>query len=143
MKRKEIRAAARCLQVFRDCKVQLRGNACPGDRLHLELVKEESHTSLGYLSIIGDDTRAQPPEFRFQCSPRDLFAALSLHKGKTITFRFLSDEALLVLQSRDKPVGAHPPMVLETIIRVRPLVTQAVQLEDPEAIVREALTVST
>ena len=143
MKRKEIQTAARCLQVFRDCKVQLQGNADLGNRIQLALVKEEGHTSLGQLSIVGDETCAQPPTFGLQCSPRDLFAAASLHKGKTITFMFLSDEALLVLQSRNKPDGAHPSMVFETIIRVRPLATQGAGEDEAEAIVREALTTST
>jgi hypothetical protein len=133
MKRKEIQTAARCLQVFRDCKVQLQGNADLGKRIHLALIKEDRHTSLGQLSIVGDDTCAQPRTFGLQCSPRDLFAAVSLHKGKTITFRFLSDESLLVLESRATPVDTHPPVVFTTIIRVRSLMTQAADDADEKA----------
>jgi hypothetical protein len=143
MEREGIRSAARCLQVFRDGKIELQGNPHIGDRLDLALVKEEGHTSLGYLSTVSDGTRAQPPEFRFQCSPRDLFTAVSLHKSKIITFRFLSDHAFLVLESRDKPVGANPAPVFETVIRVRPMATRAGRQDNAEEIVREALTTGT
>lgn len=125
MNRKEIQTAARCLQVFRDCKVQLQGNAGIGDRVYLSFVKEEKHTPLGHLSTVVDNTCAQPPAFGFQCSPSDLFAAVSLHNGKTITFRFLGDESLLVLESRATPVDTHPPLIFTAVIRVRSQMTQA------------------